>query len=989
MAPKNPSSSSISSSADSIQTAGEQIATRLAADTIENSDDSVERSESLKTLGGTRDENMKIALEVLNDAVVNDTDEKADVVEVKAQRSQHSYLLEKMLKSERREGVLEKRSKQAVIYTAFTELRIEELEKQLQKVKAALYKLPEDFQVPKSTTMHLVYRHILQRSSPAEFALTRAPRKILAKDKSALEVQIIAQTKAPAAYSKPGALHRHSTGLFRDTPNSYGSPNSLRIRSRPLPAKEENDSSVVFLQPFKLFVTHQEEIRQSMRELEEAVNQKNDEGSKQQKGRPKVEEEKTKGFKDEDLLLDLKLLIKFLDEDLRPTFDLLQKIKDGTATEIEYRDLWHLFKLGDIVVAQSNKLHAYRVVSFTGGRDPLIDRVKRDERSVPVDGFMIDCLRISYDGSNYVPQLDKFSIRTFIGHQPITSLPVYPLRFDKNSESLEKEFIAQGRRFLDVTIPPQSHKHLLGRTLDEPSHDIDAPVIIDMSMAFNSMPQWRPLRNKLVKDDITSADPRETHIPSLCGHNKYQEGCCGNDVAVKDLEMDDLNLANFLRANQHILGPRASEELAEEDLMLLPTNVHGFALRNRQWITLRVADLREVKFERALDDLMLPEQHKSSIQALVKVHENASSGVKTDLPTIGSSIDLVKGKGAALIILLHGAPGVGKTSTAECVADNTKRPLFPITCGDIGETAMEVERNLHYNFRLAHKWGCVLLLDEADVFLAKRNKTDLRRNAVTSVFLRSLEYYAGILFLTTNRVGSIDPAFKSRIHMSLFYPKLDLEATHKLYEVYIKRTRTEQERAKPAITFKIRDKEIMRFAKRHFREMEKEGLGTWNGRQIRNAFQVAIALVEHDGQQIKDGDPMPTLGEAQFRVVAESSKEFDRYLVSTLGAAESDIARREEWRADRFGSAGPTRAALPQSYESKQTGFPSDKAFETDEDTMSDEDDSSDESSSYEDVSKKRPTKKGKEAEKDKIENKEGKEFQEFQEYLKWKKARK
>ncbi len=58
--------------------------------------------------------------------------------------------------------------------------------------------------------------------------------------------------------------------------------------------------------------------------------------------------------------------------------------------------------------------------------------------------------------------------------------------------------------------------------------------------------------------------------------------------------------------------------------------------------------------------------------------------------------------------------GVGKTSTAECVADLTQRPLFPITCGDIGETASEVQKSLDYNFQLARKWGCVLLLDEAE-----------------------------------------------------------------------------------------------------------------------------------------------------------------------------------------------------------------------------------------------------------------------------------
>lgn len=78
------------------------------------------------------------------------------------------------------------------------------------------------------------------------------------------------------------------------------------------------------------------------------------------------------------------------------------------------------------------------------------------------------------------------------------------------------------------------------------------------------------------------------------------------------------------------------------------------------------------------------------------------------------------------------APGVGKTSTAECVAEYTQRPLYAITCGDIGETASAVEDSLDRCFQLAHKWGCVLLLDEADVFLAKRDKADLRRNALVS-----------------------------------------------------------------------------------------------------------------------------------------------------------------------------------------------------------------------------------------------------------------
>jgi hypothetical protein len=53
---------------------------------------------------------------------------------------------------------------------------------------------------------------------------------------------------------------------------------------------------------------------------------------------------------------------------------------------------------------------------------------------------------------------------------------------------------------------------------------------------------------------------------------------------------------------------------------------------------------------------------------------------------------------------------------------------------------------------ICHAWGAILLLDEADVFLEKRNMHDIHRNALVSIFLRQLEYFQGILFLTTNRV---------------------------------------------------------------------------------------------------------------------------------------------------------------------------------------------------------------------------------------------
>ncbi|KAI0442772.1 hypothetical protein F4803DRAFT_562077 [Xylaria telfairii] len=918
------------------------------------------------------------ATNALNDAVLNDEEEVMHIAEQVAIYAQHSALGRQKFDTEKKRGILKKRTNQATIHTAFTEFRIQDLEEQLRQVRIDLYKLPKHTGIyEEPEVQHPIFLHVLQHPSPDKFELRRDMLKTPLKDRPALEALVIEELAGSGSRPESIPLLGETIGLS----STYLTPKSLRIRPRMLiahlqqvthtnisavlspPMEDDEQDSIVFLRPFKLFIKHEEVIRQSLRDLEakahdlpllqEAVSQP---------------ENSQKAYNDEDLLLDLRLLVKFMDEDMHPTFDLCRRIKDGTATEIEYQDLWHLFKCGDIILAQSDRSHAYKVLSFTGGRDLLVDRLDQERDILPMAvGFMIDCLSIRFDGINYIPQLHSFSIRPFPGRQRITSLPIYPLRFDEDREGLQLDMIAQGRRYLDVTTSPQSHKHLVGRTLDEPAHDIDAQVIIDERMALSSVPEWRPKKRYINRDQFAKADHRETFCRPSCSHMNrlgVNEGCCGSDIAFKD------------HNNQHILNPRPVDDLDYEDLMLLPCEIHGFVLRNRQWITLRVADLSE--------------QHKSAIQALVKVHENAATKQGNSTRTIGNSIDLVKGKGTGLILLLHGEPGVGKTSTAECVADHAKRPLFPITCGDIGETATEVERNLHHNFGMAHKWGCVLLLDEADVFLAKRNKTDLRRNAVTSVFLRSLEYYAGILFLTTNRVGSIDPAFKSRIHISLFYPKFDLEATLRLYSTYLKRAKLEQERLQSA-TFKIKEKEILKFAKRHFRQSEKEGLGTWNGRQIRNAFQAAIALVEYDSQQTKDGCPRPTLGEAQFRVVADSSREFDRYLVSTLGAADSDIARREEWRFDRFGNLGPKQPATSQGHYLKKPGFygeKRDKTEDDDDDTSSDGDDSSDENDSDNNSIAQRHSGKraGVMSTNDDMDQDDA---EEFQEYLEWKRARK
>lgn len=205
---------------------------------------------------------------------------------------------------------------------------------------------------------------------------------------------------------------------------------------------------------------------------------------------------------------------------------------------------------------------------------------------------------------------------------------------------------------------------------------------------------------------------------------------------MEDDGYDNDRRADFLE-NTPLLTERSHhEKLPKQALVLLPPRVYGFSLLDRKWFAFDISLVEDIKrTNKGFDNLVIPEQHKKIVQALVRHHTKGPRTIPAEMKETDHdfSMDIVRGKGKGLIILLHGVPGVGKTSTAECVAAQTGRPLFPITCGDIGSTAEVVENRLNNYFDMAHKWGCVLLLDEADVFLAKREKGgDLQRNGIVS-----------------------------------------------------------------------------------------------------------------------------------------------------------------------------------------------------------------------------------------------------------------
>ncbi|KAK1464544.1 hypothetical protein CTAM01_17064 [Colletotrichum tamarilloi] len=282
------------------------------------------------------------------------------------------------------------------------------------------------------------------------------------------------------------------------------------------------------------------------------------------------------------------------------------------------------------------------------------------------------------------------------------------------------------------------------------------------------------------------------------------------------------------------------EDLPHKAEMLMPAIVHGFNLQQKKWVSLNVENTHPVDWNhKAFQRLVLDKKIKEMIHALVNVQTSAK---KMD--------DIITGKGNGLIILLHGSPGTGKTLTAESVAEIAEKPLYRVTCGDI-----------------------VLLLDEADVFLEERTMADLQRNSLVSVFLRLLEYYEGILILTSNRVGSFDEAFKSRIQVAIHYDNLTKMSRKAIWQNFF-----------DMIEESVEEDANMPELERRLDQLASEEM---NGRQIRNALLTARQLAK---------DRKERLDWEHLSQVIKTSATFNKYLKAVRGHTDEQWARGESLR---------------------------------------------------------------------------------------------
>ena len=133
---------------------------------------------------------------------------------------------------------------------------------------------------------------------------------------------------------------------------------------------------------------------------------------------------------------------------------------------------------------------------------------------------------------------------------------------------------------------------------------------------------------------------------------------------------------------------------------------------------------------------------------------------------------------------------------------------------------------------------------------------------MVAVFLRHVEYYRGILFLTTNRITTFDEAFLSRIHVALHFSELPRDARARIWRAFLKKAGLPDA--------ELTERTIARLAARDV-----------NGRQIKNACRTATSLALSRGEKMRMShldealDAMETFV-AEFTALQEGAKDKKR-----------------------------------------------------------------------------------------------------------------
>ncbi|KAL8906488.1 MAG: hypothetical protein Q9171_006249 [Xanthocarpia ochracea] len=544
----------------------------------------------------------------------------------------------------------------------------------------------------------------------------------------------------------------------------------------------------------------------------------------------------------------VKVLIKYLDKDYAETKKTLYPLLESNT--ITFDLLWALFKSNEIAYCSTYS-------NLDEPRAFKIEYATKENSFMKGTWYNIEGRYLEYDGKQFGMGTMEVEVEQFKGPRKISSLACYPLKYHKDAESLRLKLIERGKKF--VALEGMNYRFHKGMGFYKKKRqvikvNINGRVMVDPAIHRRINPNY-PISTVKPKDPDILDEDEESDEGSCgcCGSSEEEESKPRNQLEdadkprtkmklvmdenerpqIVEIELDEQGNEIQKEDIDHLLSDQdgtSKREFTEEELLIASPVVLGFAFSEKLWLEFTVSGINEIEWnEGAFDSLVLPDSQKSIVKALVESHTfSASRNID----------DVIQGKGRGLVAVLHGPPGTGKTLTAEGIAELLKCPLYMVSAGELGTNPRELEAELNKILDIAHSWGAVLLLDEADVFLEKRTIQDIHRNALVSIFLRLLEYFQGILFLTTNRVETFDDAFQSRIHIALRYGELTTRAKRSVWKMFL--DKVAQKDGVETTAFKEADYD--KLARHHL-----------NGRQIKNAVRTAQALAVNEKKALDMG----------------------------------------------------------------------------------------------------------------------------------------
>jgi hypothetical protein len=363
--------------------------------------------------------------------------------------------------------------------------------------------------------------------------------------------------------------------------------------------------------------------------------------------------------------------------------------------------------------------------------------------------------------------------------------------------------------YADPTRDIPAHIKVKLKTISARSNNVVKPEIyLETSDVHGSTVLEVLSRKRMFKESQSLKDVYLSHLESYDEfHNKLGQqfiasnnGISGDDYRELHAKIKGNKLVNdqydtdlMSSIEQTTVTPFFNSNCDERDEFLLynvkdpkesPMPFHPyikmFDLVSHQPIWVLAGDMSLYKYDTELGSkLILPDDHRDLIDVLVN-----------DADIILE--DIVSNKSGGTNILCMGRAGLGKTLTAEVYSETVQKPLYSVHSGQLGTSPDKIDNVLKEILDRAERWGAILLLDEADVYIRQRDNS-MDHNAIVAAFLRNIERYDGISFMTTNRVDDVDDAIISRCAAVVKYTHPEGDELRSIWKVLSKNYNIELE----------------------------------------------------------------------------------------------------------------------------------------------------------------------------------------------------